>query len=237
MSEETTIQVNFGRPMPIFPLNTVALLPHTVLPLNVFEERYRQMVADALDGAGQIAMAVFEGDRWMQEYHGRPPIRPAVCVGQIIQHHKFPDGRYLIALQGVCRARITYELPPSVDVLYRRAMLEPVGIGDTEEEEDRLTEHREHLSAMLATPPLTDLRDSPEILMALSEQEVPTAAILELLTLRYMPDQRFRYNMLQEGDPVARAKMVETEMGRLRHLLEAAAPQRAVDWPKGMSWN
>ena len=90
---------------------------------------------------------------------------------------------------------------------------------------------------MLATPPLTDLRDSPEILMALSEQEVPTAAILELLTLRYMPDQRFRYNMLQEGDPVARAKMVETEMGRLRHLLEAAAPQRAVDWPKGMSWN
>src|SRR5580765_1551354 len=111
MSEETTISVNFGKPMPIFPLNSVVLLPHGVLPLHVFEDRYRQMVGDALDGSGQIAMAVFEGADWKQEYHCRPPVRPAVCVGQIIQHHKLPDGRYNIALQGICRARILQELP------------------------------------------------------------------------------------------------------------------------------
>ena len=237
MSEEATIQVNFGRPMPIFPLNTVALLPHGVLPLNIFEERYRQMVSDALDGAGQIAMAVFEGDGWMQEYHARPPVRPAVCVGQIIQHHKFPDGRYMVALQGICRARITRELPASTDALYRRAMLEPVGIGDAEEEEERLGPHREHLSEMLATPPLTDLRESPDIVQFLSEEGVPTSAILELLTLRFLTDQGFRYHMLEEGDVVKRAGMVEREMNRLRHLLEAAAPQREAAWPKGMSWN
>ena len=52
MSDETAIQVNFGRPMPVFPLDQVTLLPQQVLPLHIFEPRYRQMVTDALDGSG-----------------------------------------------------------------------------------------------------------------------------------------------------------------------------------------
>ena len=47
MPEETTVSVNFGRPMPVFPLSSVVLLPHGVLPVNIFEDRYRQMVSDA----------------------------------------------------------------------------------------------------------------------------------------------------------------------------------------------
>ncbi|MGP1309805.1 MAG: LON peptidase substrate-binding domain-containing protein, partial [Phycisphaerales bacterium] len=99
MSDEApAIRVNFNRPMPVFPLREVVLFPHAAIPLHIFEERYRDMVDDALDGAGQIAMAVFEGERWTQEYHGRPPIRPAVCVGQILQHERLADGRYNIIL-------------------------------------------------------------------------------------------------------------------------------------------
>ena len=112
MSDETAIQVNFGRPRPIFPLDQVTLLPQQVLPLHIFEPRYRQMVTDALDGSGQIAMAVFEGRDWKQQYHGRPPIRPAVCIGHIAQHEKLADGRYNIILRGVCRARVIKELAP-----------------------------------------------------------------------------------------------------------------------------
>jgi len=128
VSEETSIQVNFGRPIPIFPLDAVTLLPQQVLPLHVFEPRYRQMVDQALDGAGQIAMAVFEGEEWKDDYHGRPALRPAVCVGQIVQHEKLFDGRYNLLLQGVCRARIIEEMAPDGERLYRVAMLEPVGL-------------------------------------------------------------------------------------------------------------
>src|SRR3954467_9840508 len=84
MSEETSIQVNFGRPLPLFPLDAVTLLPQQLLPLHIFEERYRQMVEHALDGSGQLAMAVLDGSGKGEE--GNPPIRPAVCIGQIAQH-------------------------------------------------------------------------------------------------------------------------------------------------------
>lgn len=128
--EPQSIQVNFGKPMPIFPLNQVTLLPQQVLPLNIFEPRYRQMVEHALDGAGQIAMAVFDTEAWREDYHARPPVKPAVCIGQIVQHEKLDDGRYNLLLQGVCRARIVGEDAPSGGRLYRTATLEPVGLDD-----------------------------------------------------------------------------------------------------------
>jgi Lon protease-like protein len=93
MSAPETVHVNFSKPMPLFPLHSATLLPHGIIQLHVFEPRYRQMVADVLDGSGQIAMAVFDGDQWKREYHGRPPLRPAVCIGQIVQHVKHENAR------------------------------------------------------------------------------------------------------------------------------------------------
>src|SRR5262249_33947339 len=152
--------VNFGRPMPVLPLNSVGLLPNGVMPLSIFEDRYRQLVSDALDGSGQIAVGVLEGGSW----HGtdadaaRPPLRSAGCIGQIVQHHKFPDGKYAIMLQGICRAQIAHELPPSDGAPYRLAMLEPVGLPNVDEEP--LAPYRERIAAVLSEPPLTDFKDA-----------------------------------------------------------------------------
>lgn len=250
MSEETTVSVNFGRPMPLFPLDQVVLLPHGVLPVNVGEEKYRQMVSDALDGAGQIAMAVLEGEGEVLgegegtshgETHasgpdaGPPPIRAAVCIGQIVHHHRYPDGRYVIALQGICRAQITHELPPSGSAGYRQAMLEPVGVAAVDEE--ALAPEREQVVALLSSPPLTDLRDAAAVVQHLADDEVPTSAILELITLAFLPDPDFRYRFLAEGDALRRARMVVRELETTRRLLMRATAQRAVEVPKGCSWN
>src|SRR5436190_23857895 len=103
MYEETSIQVNFGRPTALFPLDAVTLLPQQLLPLHIFEERYRQMIDHALDGSGQIALAILEPalastasfsgttEQWKKDALGRPAIKPAVCVGQIVQHEKLFD--------------------------------------------------------------------------------------------------------------------------------------------------
>ena len=105
MPERETISVNFGRPVPVFPLDGVVLLPQQVLPLHIFEERYVQMVSRVLDGSGQIALAVFEGDDWKKDYDGVPPIRPYVCLGQIAQpllgltDHPLPEGHHLLRPQ------------------------------------------------------------------------------------------------------------------------------------------
>lgn len=236
MAENQTIRVNFGRPMPLFPLASVTLMPHAVLPVHIFEPRYRAMIGDALDGAGQIAMAVFEGVGTPAGYEGRPPIREAVCVGQIVQHDKLSDGRYNIALQGVCRARIIRELlPGETGTPYRSAMLQAVGVDRDEDETTAAA--RAQIAAMMGGTSLSDLRESPSILKHLADEDVPTSAILELLTFTMLPDPELRYRLLAEGDMMTRATLIQTELTKLQRLLERAAPQRTSRPPKGLSWN
>jgi len=234
MSDQMTIQVNFARPIPLFPLDSVALMPQQIQPLHIFEPRYTQMVSHALDGAGQIAMAVFDGERWQLEYHGNPPLRRAVCIGQIIQHEQASGGRYNIVLQGVCRARILEEFIPDEDRQYREALLEPVGI---EEETDELHDVRRRLDRMLGDGPLTQLAAAGWIVERVRNDEIPTSALLELVSFTVLSDRELRYRLLDEGDSIARARLIEGELRHLEDLIERAAAQHPEDWPKGMSWN
>jgi Lon protease-like protein len=233
--DESTIQVNFGRPIPLFPLDSVVLLPQQVLPLHVFEPRYRQMVEKALDGSGQIAMAVFRGSRWKKEYHGRPPLLPAVCLGQILQHEKLPDGRYNLIVQGVCRAKILAESPPSSERLYREAYLEPVGVNGDEEE--RLYGVRERLAGLLGEGPLTKFTAAEWVLERINNEEIPTAALLELVSFTMVSDSKLRYRLLQEADAESRADLIESELLHLQRVVRQAEAQHPEAWPKGCSWN
>lgn len=235
MTDETAIQVNFGRPLPVFPLDQVTLLPQQVLPLHIFEPRYRQMVTDALDGAGQIAMAVFEGRDWKQQYHGRPPIRPAVCIGHIAQHEKLADGRYNIILRGVCRARVVKELAPRDARLYREAMLEPIGLEQDETPELRL--FRTRLENDLDGGPLGRLADSATLLEYVRDEEIPTAALLELISFTLVKDREKRYRLLEEGDIDVRVELVTREIDDIDRLIRRALPQTGGDYPRGYTPN
>jgi Lon protease-like protein len=232
-----TIRVNFGRPMAIFPLQGVVLLPHAVLPLHIFEERYRQMVEDALDGSGQIAMAVYDGGDWDSECFGDPPVKPVVCVGQIAQHEKMYDGRHNILLQGVCRARIEEEEPAEGDRLYRRARLRPLGVEESEAGEEELVGVRERLRSLLSEPPLTQLSASEGIRRWLEREEAPVQAVLELIGMSVVGDNELKYRLLAEPDPSVRASIVEEELVDLRRLLSRAEKQLDPEAPKGCSWN
>ena len=239
MSGGESISVHFGRPIPLFPLERVALMPQQLLPLHIFEPRYQQMVEATLDGSGQFAMAVFRGTRWKQEYHGRPPVMPAVCVGQISRHEKLEDGRYNILVQGVCRAKIAREIPPQNDNLYREAILEPVGITneDASETEARLTPLRAHVQASLAEGPLRHLRDATGILKFTRNPTVPMTALMELLTAAIVEDGRLRYRLLEEGSPEVRASILGEELGKLERLIQRAERQKTDPPPKGCCWN
>lgn len=242
MSDEApAIRVNFNRPMPVFPLREVVLFPHAAIPLHIFEERYRDMVDDALDGAGQIAMAVFEGERWTQEYHGRPPIRPAVCVGQILQHERLADGRYNIILQGVCRARVEEELTGAEsDTLYRVARLEPVGVNAAEEGLDVVRERVRDLLDTAQIKQFVDMRGEPiadTILGYIERPEVPTGAVLDLIGHLIVREPNVKYGLLAEPDVEERAEMVEHELRHLRTMIAKASLQVDPAAPKGVSWN
>lgn len=102
--------------LPIFPLTGSLLLPGNLLPLNVFEPRYRNMVADAMAGERHIGMiqpAVPRQDNWVDaaQAPSNPELYPIGCAGWIERCEPQSDGRYLIVLRGVGRFRIARELP------------------------------------------------------------------------------------------------------------------------------
>lgn len=235
MSEEMSIKVNFGKPLPLFPLNHVTLMPQQVTPLHIFEPRYRQMVKHALDASGQFAMAVFDGDDWKEQYLGNPPLRPAVCLGHIVQHESLADGRYNILLQGICRARVISELEPDEDFLYRRAMLEPVGLEHLSEED--LSSFRAHVTHLFEEGPLTEMAAAEPLLQYMRNSEIPTRALLELVAFAVVSDNDLKYALLAEGDERGRVKLLGDELEHLGSLIRRASAQHPETWPKGCSWN
>lgn len=238
MSERETISVDFGKPMPIFPLAQVTLMPHAALPVHIFEPRYRQMTRDILERSGQVALAVYANSSWMDEDTEAggppPPVRPAVCVCQVVQHERLPDGRYNLLLQGICRAQILREVPAAEHGKpYRVAHLKPVGV-DTEE--DVMASERSRLTALFAGTSLKDLREAKSIVEYLADEEIPTSAILELVTFNFLPDPELRYRLLAEGNAMRRSAIIRTQLDAIRDLLDRAAPQREAlaRLPKGV---
>jgi len=229
------VRVNFGRPIPVFPLDRVTLLPQQVLPLHVFEPRYKQMISECLDGPGQIAMAVFRGRQWKLEYHGQPPIMPAVCVGQIVQHEKLADDRYNVLIQGICRARITSEMPGDGQRQFRVAMLEPIDVDAPDD--TGLDEAREHMETLLMTNELSRLAAAETIIEYVRNDEVPTHALLELVSFVLVTDDRKRYRLLAEPSVRQRADLLLGELAHLRSLIRRGEQQLPGEWPKGLSWN
>ncbi len=109
------------RRIPIFALPGVVLLPGTLLPLHIFEMRYRTMVGDALQGDRVIGMALMKPG-W--ESGGRDPeIFPVGGAGEIVESEALEGGRYNILLQGRFRYRILQEA--SVEP-YRQARVEEI---------------------------------------------------------------------------------------------------------------
>ena len=62
--------------LPLFPLPNVVLFPNVFLPLHIFEPRYREMVADALESDRMIGMVLLRPG-WDRDYEGRPPPSPS----------------------------------------------------------------------------------------------------------------------------------------------------------------
>ena len=95
--------------LPLFPLPQAVLLPGALLPLHVFEPRYRALVRDALETHRILSVVLITGAGAV-DAHGHPAIAPVAGAGEIIDHVELPGGRYNILLRGRARVRLE-ELP------------------------------------------------------------------------------------------------------------------------------
>jgi Lon protease-like protein len=93
--------------IPVFPLPGALMLPRARLPLNIFEPRYLAMLDDTLKTEhrliGMIQPLESRGD-------APPMLRRIGCAGRVTSFSETEDGRYLIALSGICRFRVVREV-------------------------------------------------------------------------------------------------------------------------------
>ncbi len=95
--------------LPVFPLPNAVLMPGAVLPLHVFEPRYRALVDHCLAGSGVLGVATLQPG-FELEYDGSPALYPELGLGQLVGHQPLPDGRSNIVLQYVGWATLGEEL-------------------------------------------------------------------------------------------------------------------------------
>ena len=100
MHDLAAIRSHFPKAVPVFPLPDTVLFPGALLPLHIFEPRYRAMVDDAMASDSLLAMGLLT-QCTRDEYRERPPFHERVCVGQILRREQLAGGRSNILLLGV----------------------------------------------------------------------------------------------------------------------------------------
>ena len=113
--------------IPVFPLSGVIYFPKTNLPLNIFEQRYLDLVNDAFNKDKLMGM--------VQSKKENDAVYNVGCLGKISDYQKSKDGRVLINLTGISRFKILKEV--SSKKLYREFEVDYQNFGeDTENSKD-----------------------------------------------------------------------------------------------------
>jgi hypothetical protein len=96
----------------VFPLSNAIFFPRTILPLNIFEDRYLQLVDDCMKGNRMFGMVQPRNNTDIS-----PEVYNVGCLGKIISFNETTDKRFIITLLGLTRFRIKKELQK--EKLYR----------------------------------------------------------------------------------------------------------------------
>jgi Lon protease-like protein len=193
--------------IPVFPLAGTVLLPKEVLPLHVFEPRYREMTRDALAGNRLIGM-VEPAPGFEHDTSGEPPLRELGCLAVIAEHQLLEDGRYLMWLVGLVRFKVEREIQSNKG--YRLVKVTYLPDNDRPEELVGMVPVKRELNSALPRLIKTDeatRRSITEQLEEMSEQQL-VAFASQVLGL---PPERKRE--LQVADTVtARLLMVSEDL-------------------------
>jgi Lon protease-like protein len=214
----------------LFPLPNVVLYPHVMQPLHIFEERYREMLEDALAGDQLIAMAVLEPG-WEDDYESRPPVAQYACLGKVVAHHRLEDGRYNVLLLGVQRVRIVKELAPLRSFRQARVeLVEDCYDFDTRAERQQLQDRllaafRQHLPCACQLP---------EQLEDMLSSQLSLGLLTDLAAYALPLEADVKQRLLTECRVRERA---ETLLAEVKKLAAAVTTHPALGFPPSFSEN
>ncbi len=214
-------ETRFRGKVRLFPLAELVLYPHIMQPLNIFEPRYVEMLNEALDSDGLIAMSVPAGQASAEKRVSgqqsllpaeQPALLPYACLGKIVTHQRQADGNYSVLLLGVKRVRIEQEL--SSPRAFRQAevrLLEDFCLNENDadraELQAALTQQlQECLPEAQAVPP-----EMAEMLSA----DIPLSVLTDLVSFAMPLEHATKCELLSENDIDRRAWILLEALGSL----------------------
>jgi uncharacterized protein len=198
--------------IPVFPLTGSLLLPGNLLPLNIFEPRYRNMVADAIDGEPYIGMIQpllpRQDNNWVDlaQQSDKPELYQVGCAGRIDECELQEDGRYLVLLRGVCRFRVRQELP--LHRGYRRVVADYSEFKRDVDELNVFLNPTRMMCALHAFGEQHDLEFDFDLLSS-----VPGISLLNGLSVALPFRPAEKQALLEAADPGVREELLLTLMG------------------------
>lgn len=211
--------------LPLFPLPGMVLFPHTIIPLHIFEPRYREMLADTLEGDKALGIALLKPGFEPLYYTRRAPIHEIIGVGEILKSEHLPDDNYNLLLRGVGRAVILDE--EAVDKPYRVARVEPLDTYCTGDD-DAADALRSALFEAIRDNPAIDASARKQWLR-LSDASLELDIITDVLAAGLPAEAELRQCLLAEPDAVPRGQMLLEQMKTLAaiaHNIRRREPKR-----------
>ncbi len=196
----------------LFPLPGVVMFPHVVLPLHIFEPRYRQMTQDALASDKLITIVQVRPQGTVTEY-GEPELETVGCLGRILNHERLPDGRFNFLLLGLKRVRLIREL--EVSTLYRQAEIEILEDEISEEPDEPRRSEMTRLFRSLH-PPDPDLAD-------LLNRDLPLGVLSDILTHALGLPPSMKQAFLEESNVDRRARAFTQLLRQLTSRVDRAS--------------
>lgn len=194
----------------MFPLPNGVLLPGALMPLHIFEPRYRAMMRDILDGSGLIALARLRPG-YEADYFGRPAVHQTLGIGRVIDSYALDDGRYDVLVRGLIRATLVEELPAvhayrevRASELVDRVPVEPGVLGAVH---SQLINLCDELSTLIA--------QGGEELRALVRRASSPGTCADMVASVLIVDPDERQALLETRDPLARLERAITQVSRI----------------------
>ncbi|MEZ4460468.1 MAG: LON peptidase substrate-binding domain-containing protein [bacterium] len=202
--------------IPMFPLPQIVFFPHTILPLHIFEPRYRQMIRDMRDQGLPIVMGNVKPGQ-VVDAQGRPEVFPVAGVGFMTKCEELPDGRFLVELDGLARVEILEE--HDTQKLYRlvKVALRP----DEDDDPTQAQERLETLQVLVMSLGQQNERVGGYLQQLLRKAPTPSAAA-DSIAAAIVSDPSVRQSLLEETSVLKRLDVVVSRMAELLALAARA---------------
>lgn len=203
--------------LPIFPLPRTVLLPGALLPLHIFEPRYRDLVRDCLEQGPQAMTIAMLKPGYEARYQHRPPIVSVAGAGRIVAHRENRDGTYDLLLQGVSRVQLD-ELPAEGRT-YRRARASVLEEYEYDPDAPSLRSMLDSVRATLSTVAMMELQQN----RASTPLELghDPGRIADAITIRYLREPSVQQRVLETLDVAQRVRLVGEELVSLLATLSS----------------